>query len=44
MFSEQSPLGSTIIGLKEGAKTAFTTPNGKEVDVEILLVETWAGN
>ncbi len=44
VFSEQSPLGSTIIGLKEGAKTAFTTPNGKEIDVEILLVETWAGN
>jgi len=44
VFSEQSPLGSAIIGLKEGASTAYATPNGKEITVEILLVETWAGN
>ena len=44
VFSEQSPLGSAILGLKVGAKTSYTTPGGKDIAVEIVLVETWAGN
>jgi transcription elongation factor GreA len=44
VFSEQSPLGAAILGLAIGAKTTYTTPSGKEIAVEIFLVETWAGN
>jgi transcription elongation factor GreA len=44
VYSEQSPLGTAIIGLTVGAKTTYVTPTGKEIAVEIFLVETWAGN
>ena len=44
VFSEQSPLGTAIIGLYVGAKTSYVTPAGKEIAVEIFLVETWTGN
>ena len=43
VFSEQSPLGAAILGLKIGAKTSYTAPNGKEIAVEISNVETFAG-
>ena len=43
VFSEQSPLGSAIIGLKVGGSTTYTTPNGKQIAVEILNVETFTG-
>ena len=43
VFSEQSPLGSAIIGLKVGESTTYTTPNGKQIAVEILNVETFTG-
>ena len=41
VFSEQSPLGAAIIGLKVGAKTSYTTPNGKEITVHVTNVETF---
>jgi len=44
VYSEQSPLGAAILGLKVGSKTRYTTPNGKEIEVEIFAVETWGGN
>ena len=44
VYSEQSPLGAAIIGLKVGSKTSYTTPNGKEIAVEIFAVETWGGD
>ncbi|MBC7443816.1 MAG: transcription elongation factor GreA [Ramlibacter sp.] len=44
VFSEQSPLGAAILGLKVGAKTSYVTPTGKDIAVEIFLVETWGGN
>lgn len=44
VYSEQSPLGTAIIGLAVGAKTSYVTPTGKEIAVEIFLVETWTGN
>ena len=44
VYSEQSPLGTAIIGLRVGASTTYTTPNGKEISVQITLVETWTGN
>ncbi len=43
VFSERSPLGAAIIGLKVGEKTAYTAPNGREIPVEVTGVETWAG-
>ena len=43
VYSEQSPLGAAILGLKEGDKTSYTAPNGKEIPVEIVKVETYNG-
>ena len=43
VYSEASPLGSAIIGLKEGDKTSYTAPNGSEIAVEIVKVETYTG-
>jgi transcription elongation factor GreA len=39
VYSEQSPLGLSIIGLKVGDETAYTAPNGKQIPVKILKVE-----
>jgi transcription elongation factor GreA len=44
VFSEQSPLGAAILGLKVGSSTSYTTPGGKDIAVEIHAVETWEGN
>lgn len=41
VYSEGSPLGTAIIGLKIGDSTKYTAPNGKEISVEILAVETF---
>ena len=43
VFSEQSPLGAAILGLKVGESTSYTAPNGREIPVEIRKVETWGG-
>jgi len=43
VYSEKSPLGMAINGLKVGASTAYTAPNGKEITVEIMKVETYTG-
>lgn len=43
VFSEQSPLGAAILGLKQGEKTSYTAPNGREIAVEITEVATWGG-
>ncbi|GAA2028732.1 transcription elongation factor GreA [Agromyces tropicus] len=43
VFSEQSPLGEAILGLKVGDSTTYTAPNGREIAVEIRGVETWSG-
>ena len=43
VYSEKSPLGEAILGLKVGEKTSYTAPNGKEIAVEIEKVETYAG-
>lgn len=41
VYSEQSPLGEAIIGLKIGAKTSYEAPSGAKIDVEIVDVETY---
>lgn len=43
VYSEKSPLGLAINGLKVGSSTAYTAPNGKEITVEILKVATYSG-
>jgi transcription elongation factor GreA len=43
VYSERSPLGEAIVGLKVGATTSYTAPNGREITVEVLKVETYEG-
>lgn len=43
VYSEASPLGAAILGLKEGDSGSYTTPNGKQIPVEIMKVETYSG-
>ena len=43
VYSEASPLGAAILGLAEGEKTSYTAPNGREITVEGVKVETYAG-
>lgn len=40
VFSPQSPLGSALIGLKEGDATSYVAPNGKTINVTVVTVET----
>jgi transcription elongation factor GreA len=41
VYSEQSPLGASIIGLKVGESTTYTAPNGREITVTVTNVETF---
>jgi transcription elongation factor GreA len=41
VYSEGSPLGTAIIGLKVGESINYVAPNGKTITVEILDVETY---
>jgi transcription elongation factor GreA len=41
VYSEGSPLGTAIMGRKEGEKLSYTAPNGKEISVEIVKVATF---
>jgi transcription elongation factor GreA len=43
VYSEASPLGAAILGLEEGQKTSYAAPNGREISVEIVKVETYSG-
>lgn len=43
VYSGDSPLGAAILGLKVGEKTSYVAPNGKEIPVEILAVDTYGG-
>jgi transcription elongation factor GreA len=43
VYSEASPLGQAILGLKIGEKTSYEAPNGKSISVEVTGVETFAG-
>ena len=42
VYSEGSPLGVAIMGLKVGDETSYLAPNGKSIPVKILKVETYA--
>ena len=43
VYSESSPMGAAILGLKVGEKTIFTAPNGKDIAVEVINVATFTG-
>ena len=43
VYSEASPLGAAILGLREGEKSSYLAPTGREISVEIVKVETYAG-
>ena len=38
VYSEQSPLGSAIMGKKIGESASYEAPNGKQIEVKILQV------
>lgn len=41
VYSEGSPLGTAIIGMKVGDETSYTAPNGRAITVKILKVATY---
>jgi len=41
VYSEGSPLGVAIMGLKVGDETSYLAPNGKSIPVKIIKVETY---
>lgn len=43
VYPATSPLGAAILGLAIGASTSYTAPSGKQISVEIVAVETYAG-
>lgn len=43
VYSAESPLGTAILGLKVGDSASYAAPNGNEIEVKILAVETYAG-
>lgn len=43
VYSEASPIGGAILGHREGDTTSYTAPNGREIPVEIVRVETYSG-
>ncbi|MGO1411595.1 MULTISPECIES: transcription elongation factor GreA [unclassified Microbacterium] len=43
VYSEKSPLGGAILGLAEGESTTYEAPNGKQIPVEIVKVESFEG-
>jgi transcription elongation factor GreA len=43
VYSEKSPLGSAISGLKVGESTSFEAPNGKQIPVKIIDAKPYTG-
>ncbi|WP_426565895.1 transcription elongation factor GreA [Angustibacter sp. McL0619] len=43
VYSERSPLGSAIVGLKVGDSSAYSAPSGKQVPVKILDAKPYTG-
>jgi len=43
VYPESSPLGQAILGLKVGASTKYTAPNGREITVKVTKVDTYTG-
>ena len=43
VYSTESPLGAAILGLKVGDTSSYAAPNGNQIEVKILAVDTYAG-
>ena len=43
VFSAESPLGKAILGLKVGDKVSYAAPNGNQIPVQVLEVDTYPG-
>ncbi|WP_127573509.1 transcription elongation factor GreA [Georgenia faecalis] len=43
VFSENSPMGASILGKKAGDSVTYTAPNGATIDVEIKDVKPFQG-
>jgi len=43
VYSEKSPLGAAIHGLRAGESTTYAAPNGKQISVEIISAKPYAG-
>ncbi len=43
VYPATSALGEAILGLAVGAKASYTAPNGRDIAVEIVKVETYSG-
>lgn len=42
VYSTESPLGEAILGLKIGESASYTAPNGNDISVKIISVDTYA--
>jgi transcription elongation factor GreA len=42
VYSEQSPLGSAVMGAKVGEEKSYTAPNGKNITVKVLKAEIYS--
>ncbi|MDM4763399.1 transcription elongation factor GreA [Galbitalea sp. SE-J8] len=42
VFSESSPLGAAILGRREGDTTSYAAPNGRDIEVTVVKVETYS--
>jgi transcription elongation factor GreA len=43
VYSAESPLGAAILGLGVGDTASYAAPNGNEIEVKIIAVDTYAG-
>lgn len=43
VYSSESPLGEAILGRKIGEELSYLAPNGNQIPVKILAVDTYAG-
>ena len=43
VYSAESPLGAAILGLKVGDTTSYAAPNGKQIEVKVVAVDTYSG-
>ncbi|CAG7613923.1 transcription elongation factor GreA [Leucobacter soli] len=43
VYSAESPLGAAILGLNVGDSASYAAPNGNQIEVKVLAVDTYAG-
>jgi len=43
VYSPTSPLGAAVLGQEIGAEISYQTPNGKELRIQIISAEIYAG-